>query len=89
MPTFIKHSRYKYQYNFNFRKALVRLDIVLRKLQEGMDGSILYTKQQFLSRAIILGSQVPSMLEYDEEVCQAMNSSCVRGDDPTPKQAPS
>jgi hypothetical protein len=54
-----------------------------------MDISILYASQYFSSRAIILGPQVPSMVEYMVEVSQAVNSSCVkRSEDPTTKQAP-
>jgi hypothetical protein len=44
-----------------------------------MDVSILFASQYLYSKAIILGLEVPSMLENLVEVSQAMNSSCVNG----------
>jgi hypothetical protein len=53
-------------------------------------GTHLYSlcESNYSWRAIILGPQVPSMLEYLVEVSQAINSSCGKGSgDPTPNQA--
>jgi hypothetical protein len=56
-----------------------------------MDVPILFASQYLYSNtAIILGPQVPSLVEYYlVEVSQAMNSSCVKGaEDPAPNHAP-
>jgi hypothetical protein len=55
-----------------------------------MNVSILFASQYLSSQAVISGLEVPSMVEYMEEVSQARNPSCVKGrEDPAPKQAPS
>jgi hypothetical protein len=44
----------------------------------------------FYIRAIILGPEVPSMVDYPVEISHVMNSSRLRGsEDPASKQAPS
>jgi hypothetical protein len=78
----------KWMHRFGEHDKLV-LDIILRDCKKRLTSLYsFFASQCVYSRAIVLGPQVPSMVEYLVEVSQVMNSLCVKGsEDPAPKKA--